>query len=142
MPSFTAQVPDLRATGPIVEARLAVGTFLESSLRRNDEPVPEAQLVRAMIDTGATGTVIKDDIPPTLGLQPVGTTSINTPSSTNVECYEYSVRLIFPNNVIVEAVVIAAPLQGQHIQCLIGRDILEHGVLIYIGYTNTFSLSF
>jgi hypothetical protein len=31
---------------------------------------------------------------------------------------------------------------GQNIQCLIGRDILQHGVLIYIGYSNQFTLSF
>ena len=95
-----------------------------------------------MIDTGASGTVIRDDIPPMLGLQPVGVSFINTPSSTNVRCYEYLIRLVFPNNVVVEASVIAAPLQGQEVQCLIGRDILAHGVLIYIGYTHTFSLSF
>ena len=51
-------------------------------------------------------------------------------------------RILFPNNVVVETVVIAAPLQGQHIQCLIGRDVLRHGVFIYTGYTETFTLSF
>jgi len=51
-------------------------------------------------------------------------------------------RLLFPNNVIVETVVIAAPLQGQNILCLIGRDVLQHGVFIYTGYVNTFTLSF
>lgn len=51
-------------------------------------------------------------------------------------------RLLFPNNVLIETTVIAAPLQGQHIQCLIGRDVLRHGVLIYIGYIDSFTLSF
>lgn len=83
-----------------------------------------------MIDTGATGTVIQDNIPAQLGLNPIGVVSINTPSSTNVECYEYIVRLLFPNNVIVETAVIGAPLKGQHIQGLIGRDVLQHGVFI------------
>jgi len=52
------------------------------------------------------------------------------------------VRLLFPNRVVVETTAIAAPLQGQHIQCLIGRDVLKHGVFVYIGYTDTFTLSF
>ena len=95
-----------------------------------------------MIDTGATATVVREDIVKQLSLHPVGITLINTPSSTNVQCYEYLVRLLFPNNVVVETVVIAAPLQGQHIQCLIGRDVLKHGVFIYTGYINTFTLSF
>lgn len=72
----------------------------------------------------------------------MGITYINTPSSTNVACQEYLVRLIFPNNVLVETSIIEAPLQGQHIQCLVGRDVLAHGVFVYIGYTNLFSLSF
>jgi len=51
-------------------------------------------------------------------------------------------RLLFPQNVVVETAVIAAPLQGQHIQCLVGRDVLHHGVFIYTGYINSFTLSF
>ncbi len=95
-----------------------------------------------MIDTGATGSVIQHGLPAHLGLHPVGVVLINTPSSTNVACNEYLVRLMFPNNVIVETTILEAPLQGQHIQCLIGRDVLAHGVFVYIGYGNLFSLSF
>lgn len=142
MPSFTKQVPNLHGTGPLVEIQLAVGSIIEEVLRKDDQSVPTPAIVNAMIDTGATGTVIQDDIPAQLGLNPIGVVSINTPSSTNVECYEYIVRLLFPNNVIVETAVIGAPLKGQHIQCLIGRDVLQHGVFIYIGYTNTFTMSF
>lgn len=96
----------------------------------------------ALIDTGATGTVIQSGIARQLGLNPVGIALINTPSSTNVQCYQYQVTMLFPNNVQVAATAIEAPLQGQHIQCLIGRDVLAHGVLVYIGYTNSFTLSF
>ena len=62
--------------------------------------------------------------------------------TTQLPSYQYSVRLIFPSNVIVEAIAIEAPLKGQHIQCLIGRDVLAHGILVYTGYINQFSLSF
>ena len=51
-------------------------------------------------------------------------------------------RLLFPNNVTFETTVIETPLQGQQIRCLIGRDVLSQGVLVYIGYSNLFSLSF
>ena len=142
MPSFTSQVPNLQAVGPIVDLRIAVGAAVESALRKAGNPVPTPVVTRAMIDTGATGSVIRQGLAAQLGLNPVGVTHINTPSSTNVACYEYLVRLLFPNNVLVEATVLEAPLQGQHIQCLIGRDVLAHGVLVYIGYGNLFSLSF
>ncbi|MGH7208795.1 MAG: aspartyl protease family protein [Nitrospiraceae bacterium] len=95
-----------------------------------------------MIDTGATGSVMRQGLAAQLGLNPVGVAYINTPSSTNVACYEYLVRLVFPNNVLFETTVLEAPLLGQHIQCLIGRDVLAHAVLVYIGYGNLFSLSF
>jgi len=97
-----------------------------------------------MIDTGATGTVVKEGIPAQLGINPIGTTLINTPSSMGVSCNQFDVQIIFPyNNINIPSIVITeAPLQGQHIQCLIGRDILQHGVLIYNGYDNSFTLSF
>jgi hypothetical protein len=68
--------------------------------------------------------------------------AINTPSSIGVLCHQYAARLIFPNNVVGEAVVIEAPLEGQHVQGLVGRDILSEAVLVYIGYTNQFTMSF
>ena len=95
-----------------------------------------------MIDTGATGSVIQPDIAKRLGLQPIGVVYINTPSSENIACYQYVLRLIFPNNVVVQAIAVEAPLKGQQIQCLIGRDVLAHGVFVYTGYINQFTLSF
>jgi predicted aspartyl protease len=142
MPSFTTQVPNLRDIGPIVQVRMTIGTILEDVMRRNGSAVPVPLTIPALIDTGATGTVIRQDLIPQLNLHPVGTTLIHTPSSINVVCYEYLMRIIFPNNVVVETVVIGAPLQGQNISCLIGRDVLQQGVFIYTGYTNTFTLSF
>lgn len=142
MPSFTTQIPNLQEMGPVVEVKLAVAAVVEEILKKENKPLPNPLSVSAMIDTGATGTVIRSDLVEKLNLNPIGTTLIHTPSSTNVECFEYLLRVLFPNNVVVETVVIAAPLQNQSIQCLIGRDILHHGVLIYTGYVNTFTLSF
>ena len=142
MPSFAATIPNLQSVGPVVEIRLAVGSAVEKSLQTAGNPIPPAVPATAMIDTGATGTVIQQGLAGQLSLNPIGVTAITTPSSANVPCYEYVVRLVFPNNVIVNTTAIEAPLQGQHIQCLIGRNVLAHGVLIYIGYNNLFSLSF
>lgn len=98
--------------------------------------------IRALIDTGASACVIQEGLAAGLGLTQIGTVSINTPSSTGIQCAQYVARLLMSNSVTVETVVIEAPLQGQNIQCLIGRDLLKHGVLVYIGYANLFSLSF
>ena len=141
MPSFTTQVPNLQSAGAIVEARIAVNGHVEEILRKSGAAVPMPITLTAMIDTGATGSVIREGLPAQLGLNPVGVTQINTPSSTNVQCFEFLLRVVFPNNVIFETTVIEAPLQGQHIQFLIGRDILQHCVMICVGYLNQFTLS-
>lgn len=142
MPSFTAQLPNLQALGPTVDMRVWIGTPVENALKKAGSVIPSPVAVKGLIDTGATGSVIQASIAKALGLQPVGIVSISTPSSANVPCYQYLVRLVLPNNVIVEALAIEAPLQGQLVQCLIGRDVLAHGVLVYTGYINQFTLSF
>lgn len=125
-----------------MDLRIAVGAAAEQALRQAGTPVPQPVAALAMIDTGASGSVIRQGLAAQLGLQPVGVINVSTPSSTNVPCNQYVVRFLLPNNVIFETTAIEAPLQGQNIQCLIGRDVLAHAVLVYVGYTNTFTLSF
>ncbi len=143
MTSFTTQVAGLQELGPIVEGlHVTVGTPVEEALKAAGRSVPEPIKLTALIDTGASATVVRQGMASQPGLKPVGAIRVNPVSSSNVRCYQYAVRLLFPNNVIVEIPVIEAPLRGQGIQGLIGRDVLAHGVLIYIGYSNLFSLSF
>jgi len=140
MSSLTSQFPNLQQSGPVLQVKIDIPQVLKDSKAVKSPPqLPEIQ---AMIDTGATGTVIKEEVIKSLKLEPVGVVRINTPSSNDVLCNRYSVRLLLPNNVTVNAIVIGAPLKNQHIQGLIGRDILRHGVFIYTGYINQFTLSF
>lgn len=112
-------------------------------LRQQNKPVPPPIEITALIDTGASGTAVKPEVIRQLQLTPRGVTNICTPSSTAHPCNMYDVSLIFPNGVALSVItVIEVPLEGQVIQGLIGRDVLAHGILIYSGYTNTFSLSF
>jgi predicted aspartyl protease len=122
--------------------RIWLGTPVEEARKKSGVKLPDPVAVKAMIDTGATGSVVQPAVVKQLGLQPIGVVNISTPSSESVPCYQYSVRLIFPNNVIAEAIAIEAPLRGQQIQCLVGRDVLAHGVFVYTGYINQFTLSF
>ncbi|MBM3216726.1 hypothetical protein FJZ36_17660 [Candidatus Poribacteria bacterium] len=142
MPSFTHQVANLLQDGPLVEVRFGIGAVLADILRKQGSAIPEFVAGHALIDTGATRTVVRQDILQQLHLNPVGVTHITTASSQGVRCYEYLARIVFPSNVVIETVVIGAPLRGQPINCLVGRDILSQSVLVYVGYTNTFTLSF
>lgn len=142
MPSFTSQLPNLVQSGPILELFLSIPDELRDVLEKNKEPIPKPVKLMAMIDTGATGTVIAQDIIDRLSINPISTRLMNTPSSENVQCYTYQTLLTIPQNKIrINAEIIAAPLKGQHIKCLIGRDILQYCVFTYIGYINQFTLS-
>jgi len=142
MPSITQKIPNLQQVGPVIEVTVTLSAIFMQ--KTNISPLTAKTIkLLAMIDTGASGTVISQGIVNILGINPVGTTLVNTPSSTDVNCNQFDVQIIFPNNVIIPSIVIIeAPLQGQHIQCLIGRDILKDGVLIYNGCDNSFTLSF
>jgi predicted aspartyl protease len=130
------------ALGPIVDVKITISTITGNTINKDKKKTQILFQAVAMIDTGAARTVIREDIIKNLNLNPVGAVLINTPSSTDVQCYEYLIKLLLPQNVAIEAVVIAAPLLGQHIQCLLGRDILKNGIFIYTGYNNSFTLSF
>jgi hypothetical protein len=142
MPSFTVKIADIQQIGAVVDVVLIPSvSFLQAAGIKPTEA--KATKVLAMIDTGASCTVIRKDIAAGLGLSPIGTTLINTPSSANVTCYQFNISMVFPNNLNIPSIIVTeAPLQGQHIQCLIGRDILKNAVLIYTGYDNSFTLSF
>lgn len=142
MPSITTTLPNLEGDGPVLEVHFSIPNILESQYRKSGKPIPEPIIVKALIDTGASSCVIQSDIPQKLGLQPVGATKINTPSCQDSECYQYFMRMILPQQgLFYEGVFTAAPLSGQNINSLIGRDVLKQGILIYIGYVNQFTFS-
>jgi predicted aspartyl protease len=142
MPTITQKISDLKKVGPVIEVTVtpSVNFLQKTGVNLSDA---KATKLLAMIDTGASGTVISKGIADKLGINPVGTALVNTPSSENVSCNQFDVQILLPENISFSSiVVIETPLQGQHIQCLIGRDILQKGILIYTGYENSFTLSF
>ena len=80
MPSFTITDPTVQSKGLILGMRLTAATMTPPAGQ------PQQYIdVRAMIDTGASLTAIRDDIPGILGLNPVGDVLISTPTSTGVQ---------------------------------------------------------
>ena len=59
--------------------------------------------------------------------------------ASGAPCALYDVRVALPSNVVVGLVAVETSLAGQSIQVLIGRDVLQQGVLVYVGYTGTFT---
>ena len=97
-----------------------------------------------MIDTGSAVTVLSSSIIQALGLESFGRTDIFTPSSDSQHsARSYVVDITLPNGeALHDIIAVEALLDGQNIQALIGRDVLLHGLLIYVGYMDQFTLSF
>ena len=73
----------------------------------------------------------------------VGTTWIAGLVGEHAERQQYSVRLLFPQEIAVDVVAVEGSWPDTwNIHCFIGRDVLQHGLLIYNGMTNMFSLIF
>ena len=126
--------------GPTLPIKLGPGSMAESVWQKTGKPLPEPAHVLAMIDTGAASTIVKAECLAGLGLPPVDQVRIKTPTDSGVVCYRFWVRLYFQQDICIETTVIAAPLEGQHIQCLIGRDALRHCLVIYNGPDQSFTL--
>jgi len=130
VPSFTSQIPNLKQIGPICTVKIGVSSVASDILSAKGEKIHQPVEVSALIDTGASGTCITPEIVKSLNLIPRGATQIATPSTKAHPCDVYDVSLLLPNGVAIPTIqVIETPLEGQNIQCLIGRDVLAHGTL-------------
>jgi hypothetical protein len=117
MPSFTQRIQNLQQIGPVVEILLTPSVPYMQSMGINIATIKDRVVkVLAMIDTGATGTVISKGITEKLGINPVGTILINTPSHTDVSCYQFDaqiLKLYFPIMWQIPSIVVTeTPLQG------------------------------
>jgi len=139
LPIFTARSLDLQATGPLIDLLLSVSEPAAKAMAQAGEGVPPPVKVRALIDTGASRSIIQNEIVEGLDLLPVGALRMNTTALTGLPCYEFLLNGSF-HGLSFTGVFIGAPLKGQEIQALIGRDILAHFILTYSGPDNSFTL--
>ena len=90
----------------------------------------------ALIDTGATFSSIDEDILNALGIRPVGSTPVQTPSGVLQQREIFTCQFFFPGTpipVFPFANVVGSTLKHQGIVALIGRDLLRNFLLIYDG---------
>lgn len=143
MPSFTFSFADLVTSGPTLQILIGPSRALVEAMGETGA-VAAPIAVTAMVDTGAQTTVLSPDVVAQLGIKAVGAVPMITPTTTRpVSCDQFHVNVYFSSDVVVENVLAAqAPLIGHGFQCLIGRDVLRKGVLVYIGNENQFTLTF
>ncbi|MBI4181758.1 MAG: hypothetical protein HY520_02215, partial [Candidatus Aenigmarchaeota archaeon] len=123
------------------DVEFLIPSQLEEQYTKEGKEIPKPIKVKAQIDTGASHSVVQEDIPKKLGLRPVGQITVNTPSTTSHPCYQYFIRMFIPQmNISYEGLFTALPLGSQTPNCLIGRNMLQYGVFIYNGAANQFTL--
>lgn len=138
---FTAESTTLTVDGPTLEITIGLGEAAADARVKADEAVPTPVVASGLIDTGASITAVQQGVLAPLNLHPVGVVQINSPTSHNVPCALYAVRLTLPNG-WVDVTVVETLLPGQNVQVLIGRDVLHYGLLVYNGLSGHFTLAF
>jgi hypothetical protein len=127
--------------GPIVSARIEQVLAVQEMLRTAGEPIPSVS-VQALIDTGASGTTVQSSVLHGFDIQPIGRVSLSTPTTLVPEMHlKYRLRIVLSQSIAFETDVVEAPMGGQHVQCLIGRDILDVCRFVYDGPKRQFVLT-
>ncbi|MGB7209051.1 MAG: retropepsin-like aspartic protease [Pyrinomonadaceae bacterium] len=144
MPHLNLQIGPL---GPVMDVAVAVSSLRADALTLAKQAIPDAIVIRALVDTGASCSCVDPDVLTSLGLTPTGSASIHTPSTGGIAAHydQYDVDLMLTHPKLVLNVqnvpVVATELGMQGIQGLIGRDVLENCLLIYDGQSKEFTIS-
>jgi hypothetical protein len=147
MSHFTLQIGP---NGPLMDAFVAVSEARRNALTAAGQPIPNVIRIRALVDTGASGTCVDPSVPQGLGLTPTGSTSMVTPSTgaTPHTADQYDVAIVVPcanaPPLVFQTVPVACVelLASQGFHALIGRDILNKCILHYNGTTALFTIAY
>jgi hypothetical protein len=138
------------ASGPLVMVGVLPSMPRQNALKAAGQPVPTLTSGTFLVDTGASNTVIDVSLIAPLGLAATGAAMCHTPSTGQqaLPFNQYDVMIFIPGAPgapawIIEALpIMECDLSAQGIQGLIGRDILDKGILIYNGLSNQFTLAY
>lgn len=149
MPFITGKITH---NGAIVVVRVGVSHDRQACLESVRFAVPERISVRAQIDTGSFVTVFSPRAFEPLGISPVEVIAVRTPSTKPGEpclcdVYDVSVtRMSGTSEVIIPNLSVITSLDldqdGEEVQAILGRDILNHCAFNYYGPHREFHLAF
>ena len=114
----------------ITEQRLRL--IIREELQKKGNNIPVKQ-VKALIDTGASSSIITPQVAAELQLIHTGYQNVSSVQDEQERPVYYG-TIQFPWGAGKEIPLIACPLKAHGFECLIGRDILIHWNLIYNGF--------
>ena len=134
-----------------MDAAIMVGNARQQALQDAGQDVPTPQLIRALIDTGASISGVDPTVLAALALSQTGEAEIHTPSTRGVAVttptYDVKIAILAGRagdlHFISETIqVTATDLSQQGFQALIGTDILKSCILHYNGADEHFTLAY
>lgn len=135
-------VEALRQSGAIVNVTIAVPSAYAKQLQDSGQPVPPAQTIKAMIDTGASISTVSDAVATSAGLQQVSSVPIGGVGGVSTRPI-YAAAFGVPDYKVeidpTEIAGVSLPVGG--FDALLGRDILKALELNYAGNQGSFLVS-
>jgi len=119
----------LNQMGAFIEVTITHPRIIQENFKKQGKSVPTVN-VNALIDTGASSTVITPRVADQLGLIHTGFQKVTSVQDEQQRPVYYGF-IIFPWGGAKEIPIISCPLKN--FDCLIGRDILMHWYLTYNG---------
>lgn len=119
--------------GPCVPLEFLASEEHEAAMRAAGSAPPPAVPLRALIDTGANLTGVRAGTLAALGVRPTGTRPFRIADGRRMEAPVYLGRLRFPGGVVIPTSAAEFLRADSEISCVLGRDILAHGRLVYDG---------
>jgi hypothetical protein len=141
--TFIGSTASLQLDGPKIGIAVGAATALVEALAKKGEQMAPPQTGFALVDTGASITVVDESVIATLGIQPIGQMKISTPSQS-MPAWLYAVRVSFGDTPMmpVEVLeVVGCTLQPQGFIALLGRNFLRRMVFVYDGPGGLFTLA-
>jgi hypothetical protein len=133
----------LAVRGPVLQVEIHLPTPLAQLYQNRGTALPQPSVGLAMVDTGASKTCVDGHVISAMSVPPLNRIEIHTPGGLTNQ-YLYPARFVFPGTQLPPidfSSVIGSELAAQGIVALIGRDVLQHFLLVYNGTAGMFSLS-
>lgn len=142
MPIYDVEIPPpvLRSRGAVCPIKISLPQILKDRLTKQSQEIPTPESGRALIDTGASVSVVDLSVIRKLQISSIGVAKVGTaggPIRRNL----YPARFILPRLAIELGRVIGANLGRFQIIAIIGRDILSKFILIYHGPAGRITLT-
>lgn len=122
-----------KEAGPVVRIAIERPVSLDQVASMKMHPLQ----IAALVDTGASVTIINPEVARTCDLPSIGKVKISVLGGIN-EYLQYAAAISFPDtslDTVGPVAVTGIPIGPQSVACLLGRDILKQWRIIYDGET-------